>query len=222
MREDTLIVGVAGASGSGKTTLCRALAERLGADCVVLEMDRYYRDLSHLSPADRETVDYDRPDALDLALLVEHLGELAAGHAAAVPVYDFATHTRRPVGEILPPARVVLVEGLFCLAHDALRECFDVSVFVDACASVCLDRRVARDVAARGRTADQVREQYASTVLPAAQRYVWPSARFAGVTVDGMRPVEQLCDEVERAIAHRSVLAAAPGGDVDARVRAAR
>ena len=47
-----VVVGIIGASGSGKTTLARALVAALPADeAVILPLDAYYRDLSHLDAA---------------------------------------------------------------------------------------------------------------------------------------------------------------------------
>ena len=197
MRDRCLIVGVGGASGSGKSTLCRALRDRLGfASCAIIEMDRYYRDLRNLPPEERDRTDFDAPEALEMGLLVEHLGRLAAGHDVRLPTYDFATHTRIGAGTHLAPAPVVLVEGIFCLVSDQLRRQLDWSVFVMAPDETCLERRLARDVIARGRTAEQVREQYIQQVRPAAERIVLPSARHARRVLSGTRSLDELCGMV--------------------------
>ncbi|MBF6150623.1 zeta toxin family protein, partial [Nocardia nova] len=62
------VIGIAGGSASGKTTLARALAEALGKRVALLPMDHYYRDLSHLPFSERLRVNYDHPEAFDLAL----------------------------------------------------------------------------------------------------------------------------------------------------------
>ena len=49
-----LVLGIAGGSGSGKTTLAQAVLSELGEECAVLiSHDSYYRDISHLSVAER-------------------------------------------------------------------------------------------------------------------------------------------------------------------------
>ena len=55
-------IGIAGGSGSGKTTLADALARRFGEGrATILPHDAYYRDLSHLSEADRAGTNFDHP-----------------------------------------------------------------------------------------------------------------------------------------------------------------
>lgn len=197
MNAPTLVVGVGGPSGSGKTTLCRAIRAELGQDtCSVLEMDRYYHDLSDLSLRERSACDFDAPDALDVSCLVHQVRSLGQGEAVRIPHYDFATHTRVPPGHELTPGRVLLVEGIFCLVYPELRELLDWSVFVDAPDRVCLERRLARDVVERGRSEDQVLEQYRRFVRPAAERIVIPSARHADRILTGTFTVDELCGQV--------------------------
>src|SRR4051794_8384736 len=58
-----LIIGIAGGTGSGKTTLARNLVEKVPSGrAVVIEHDWYYRDRSHLTPAERAAVNFDEPD----------------------------------------------------------------------------------------------------------------------------------------------------------------
>jgi hypothetical protein len=57
-------------------------------------------------------INYDHPASLDSGLLVDHLRALRDGRAVEVPIYDFATHTRRPDTRRVEPARVIVVEGI--------------------------------------------------------------------------------------------------------------
>ena len=43
----------------------------------------------------RARANFDHPDALQTSLLVEHVRELKKGRPVEVPIYDFATHSRR-------------------------------------------------------------------------------------------------------------------------------
>jgi uridine kinase len=163
----------------------RGLVDRLGHDASVLWFDEYYHDLVHLSPADRAVVNYDHPDSLDVDLLVSHLDDLLAGRPAEVPVYDFSTHTRTGRTRRVEPAPVVVVDGILVLAFPAIRECLDISVFVDAPAEVRLARRLDRDVRERGRTPESVRAQFAATVAPMHEAFVSPCRSFADMVLDG-------------------------------------
>jgi len=205
------LVGVAGGTGSGKSTVVRAVVDRLGG-CVI-DLDSYYADRSALAPEERGRVNYDEPAAIDSALLVEHLRRLADGQAVEKPVYSFATHTRIGV-EVVAPARLTIVEGLFTLWWESLRGLLDLKVFVDAPADLRLIRRLRRDLAERARTAEQVMQQYVATVRPMYERYVEPTRDHADlvVTNDGPaeRAVEQLIAVIRRRAAHGVAAVTAP------------
>lgn len=205
-----LIVGVGGASGSGKTTLCHALRYRFGSEySAVVEMDRYYHDLGHVPPAERGARDFDSPDALDVALLVDQLACLSRGDSVWVPEYDLVSHTRIAPGKWVEPPPVLFVEGIFCLVYAELRRLLTWSIFVSTPDPVCLERRLARDVGERGRTREDVLAQYARYVRPAADRVVRPSAAHARCVVNGTRPVDLLCDEITAALVNVRVPAVA-------------
>jgi uridine kinase len=177
-----IILGVAGGSGSGKTTVVRAITHSLGTDRVaVIHHDSYYRDTSHLAAESRQTINYDHPDALETELLVQHLQELRQGRPVAVPVYDFAEHSRLPHREHVAPRKVVIVDGLLILWDRALRDLMDIRVFVDTDADLRFIRRLQRDISERGRSADSVIQQYTSTVRPMHLEFVEPSKRYADV-----------------------------------------
>lgn len=178
------IIGVAGGTGSGKTTIAKRIAEGVpAADVSVIEHDAYYRDLSHLGEEERNLVNFDHPDALDTQLLTEHLTSLRAGVAVALPVYDFATHTRKPVSQLLAPRPLIVVEGILVLADPKLRALFDLKLYVDTDADIRVLRRLERDIEERGRSFESVREQYHSTVRPMHLLFVEPSKRWADVIV---------------------------------------
>lgn len=203
----TFILGIGGGTGSGKSTIARRIAtmargvewqrfgsipardvtapESSGHLVTVIEHDAYYRDLSHLPAEARRRFNFDHPDALETSLLAEHLEALRAGAGVDAPVYDFASHTRRPQTRRLTPAGLVIVEGILVLADERLRALFDVKVFVDADADVRIRRRLSRDLQERGRSLESVREQYARTVRPMHLAYVEPSRQWADVIVPG-------------------------------------
>jgi uridine kinase len=69
------------------------------------------------------------------------------------------------------------------LAEKALRELFDVRIFVDTDADIRFIRRLQRDIAERGRTSQSVVEQYLATVRPMHLEFVEPSKRYADVII---------------------------------------
>jgi uridine kinase len=179
-----LVVGIAGGTGSGKTTVAQRLAGALPPGrCAMIEHDAYYRDQGHLTPEERAGINYDHPASLDSALLVDHLRALRAGRAVEVPIYDFATHTRRGETRHVAPARVILVEGILVFSEPALREQMDIKLFVDTDPDIRLMRRIRRDLEERGRTFQSVRDQYYATVRPMHIEHVEPSRRWADLII---------------------------------------
>lgn len=181
-----ITLGIAGGTGAGKTTLARAIFKKLGAshNCVYLTHDHYYRDLSHLSMADRAKTNFDHPDSLETELLVQHLQELKQGKVAVLPTYDFATHSRTPVTTLVHPKKIIIVEGILIFTHPALCQELDIKVFVDADSDTRVVRRIRRDTVERGRTLDSIMLQYETFVKPMHGTWVAPSKAKADVIVN--------------------------------------
>ncbi len=182
------LIGIAGPSCAGKTELSRRLSVLLAAP--VLPLDGYYLDLSHLPPAERMQCNFDLPEVLDHDLFVRHLTALGQGHPISRPVYDFATHLRTGRLQAVSPAVVILVEGLLLLHWEEVRNLLSLRVYVDLDDQSCLERRLLRDGKERGRSPESVRRQYAETVRPMAEKYVYPTRSFADLVVRGDAPLE--------------------------------
>jgi uridine kinase len=178
------LIGVAGGSNSGKTTIAETLAEVVGSGHLsLIRLDSYYHAQHEMSFEQREAVNYDHPDAFDWDLLDAHLAALTSGTPAQVPVYDFALYDRTEVTELVPPGKVVVVEGILVLWEPRLRARFDLKIFVDTPADLRLIRRLRRDVAERGRTPESILDQYLTTVRPSHELFIEPSKRYADVIV---------------------------------------
>lgn len=188
------LIGIAGPSCAGKSEVAAALAPRLHAPVVAL--DSYYRDLSDLTYEERVQVNFDDPAALDLALIAEHMSRLGAGEGINRPLYDYTRHTRSGRFERIEPGEVLVVEGLFALHWPEVRERLQLRVFVDAPDTLCLARRLARDIRDRGRRPESVVEQFERTVQPACECYIRPSRQWANLIVDGTAPVEDTVEAI--------------------------
>ncbi|OGO10059.1 MAG: uridine kinase [Chloroflexi bacterium RBG_13_68_17] len=183
-RAAPLVLGIAGGTGSGKTTVATVILERVGAENIaLLPHDAYYKNLNDLPPAQRGLVNFDHPDSLETDLLVEHLRALRAWQPIDIPVYDFTAHARTAETRRLEAQPVILVEGILIFAEPALRELFDVKIFVDTAPDLRFIRRLKRDILERGRTVDSVIRQYETTVRPMHLEFVEPSKRYADVII---------------------------------------
>lgn len=179
-----LLIAVAGGSGSGKSTLAGALEARLPAGTVTLVIeDAYYGDYGGRPGFDAARFDFDDVTAKDHDLLAEHLVALREGRAVEGPLYCFETHRRLAAVTTVAPAPLIVVEGAHLLCTEALAALFDLRIFVDTPPDVRFIRRLIRDQAQRGRTADSVIQQYLATVRPAHERLIEPSRARADIVI---------------------------------------
>jgi uridine kinase len=192
MTAQPLIIGIAGGSGSGKSTVARNVIKALGAGSMcAIDMDGYYRNFAHLPLDERKVINWDHPDAFDWDLLIDHLTRLSRRQPIEKPVYDFVTHTRSADTQQVSPTDVVVVDGILLFVDERVRKLCDVKVFVDADADVRLIRRIKRDMAKRGRSLEEVLDQYLTTVQPMHLQFVESSKRYADIIVPrgGHNPV---------------------------------
>ncbi len=179
-----VVIGVAGGSGSGKTTVSQAILERVGSERIdYVQHDAYYRDRSHLPLSERAQINYDHPDSLESDLMVQHLKMLRVGQPVESPLYDFARHVRRTETRLLEARPIILVEGILIFTDRAMRDLFDIKIFVDTDADLRFIRRLQRDIAERGRTMESVVKQYLETVRPMHLEFVEPSKRYADLII---------------------------------------
>lgn len=176
----SLVIGICGGTGSGKTTITQRIVEALPSGTVqVLQQDHYYRPMDHLTLEERARQNFDHPNSIDTALLVDHVARLRGGEAIERPVYDFTEHRRLPQTVRLEPRPALVVEGILIFENAALRALMDIKIFVDTDADVRFIRRLERDIRERGRSVESVIRQYQSTVRPMHLDFVEPSKRYA-------------------------------------------
>jgi len=176
------MIGVAGGTCSGKTTVSEKLADLAGdGRLALIKLDSYYVSHDDQPLETREKANYDHPDAFDWQLLNDHLAALSHGSTVPVPIYDYTNHRRSGAVRMVPPANIVVVEGILVLYEPTLRERFDLKVYIDTDADLRFIRRLQRDVAERGRTTESIIAQYLDSVRPAHEQFIEPSKRHADV-----------------------------------------
>lgn len=175
MLRGAYLVGIAGGSGSGKTSLVRALRERMpdGTVCLVSQ-DDYYLSKEEQGVDANGKVNFDLPQGVDLDGLAKDLRTLVTGDPIYRKEYTFNIDGQEPKLIELRPAPVILVEGLFVLHHEPVRELFDLRVFIEASEGAQLDRRIKRDTKERGYGEEEIMYQWDNHVLPAYRNYLLP------------------------------------------------
>lgn len=174
------VIGVAGASGSGKTT---KVADKLYLELKregagIIRIDDYFQGNGFMD-AIGCSGNFDDPRVTDLNLLVKHLKALKRGEVIRKPVYSFITGERSGY-EDFPPAKIIIVEGLYALFGDVGDE-VDLKVFVDISIHGSLLRRIMRDVKRTAQSEQEIFSQYVETVYPMFKRYIEPTRSRADI-----------------------------------------
>lgn len=183
MRKPT-VIGIAGGSGSGKTSVTRKIMHALdGHSVVLIEQDYYYKDQSDKTFEERLKTNYDHPFAFDNGLLISHIGQLIERKPVEIPTYNYEIHTRSDETILVEPKDVIIIEGIFALENEALRDLMDVKLYVDTDSDIRILRRLQRDIEERGRTMDSVISQYLNVVRPMHLQFIEPTKRFSDVII---------------------------------------
>lgn len=185
MKNQAVIIGIAGGSASGKTSIAKQLYDYFKGHhkVKILKQDDYYKDQSHLSFEERAKTNYDHPFAFDTDLLVEHLKKLKKKERIEKPTYDYTLHTRSSITEVIEKRDVIILEGIFVLAEPSIRELCDIPVYVDTDSDIRFIRRLKRDIEERGRSLQSVCEQYLTTVRPMHEQFIEPSKKYAHIII---------------------------------------
>lgn len=178
-----LLVAIVGGSGAGKSWLADQLEALIQQRVTRMSLDDFYLDRSHLPPGRRAGINYDHPRSIDWPMLDKALHDWLAGRKTRIPRYDFINHARLNKTRLLQPGPMLLVDGLWLLHRPKIRRLFDAAIFIECTAKTRLTRRLARDRAARGRTAESVRRQFSGTVQPMHKKFVEPQVWLSDMTV---------------------------------------
>ena len=179
-----ILIGIAGGSASGKTSIAQKILEDFkDKSVIIIREDDYYKLQVGMTYEERSKTNYDHPFAFDYELLYQQLNDLINGKSINKPTYDYTIHNRSDVTEVVNPAEVIIIEGLFPLQNKELREMLDIKVFVDTPADVRFIRRLKRDTTTRARTMESVINQYLETVKPMHDQFVEPSKQYAHIII---------------------------------------
>lgn len=167
-----ILIGICGGSGSGKSTLAKAIKENLNCTSVIIGQDCYYRDHKELPFEERVHINYDEPDVFDHDELLADVMTLSAGKPITRKGYDYANHMRADTDEIIEAPDVLIFEGIHAFRDKRLCDMMSLKVYMHVDKDICLLRRIKRDIRARGRSIENIAEQYLSTVKPMYEEYV--------------------------------------------------
>lgn len=196
------IIGIAGGTGSGKTTVVRKIAEALPPHhVVVVPLDSYYNDTSHMTEEERHAINFDHPDAFDWKLLIKQVNELRNGQAVEQPTYSYIKCNRLKETLHVEPKPVIIIEGIMTLLNKKLRDMMDLKIFVDTDSDERLIRNIQRDVLERGRTVDMVISRYLEVLKPMHEQFIEPTKKYADPIIpqggENHKGINILCKYIE-------------------------
>jgi uridine kinase len=178
------LIGIAGGSGSGKTTFADKLVQSSKNNLVIVHMDSYYlpsQASDNISKSGKSN--FDHPRAFDWPLLRSHIYQLSQGQSIESPIYDFTTSSRTNKSITINPSSVIILEGIFTLFDQEIRDLLDIKVFLHVDSDIRFTRRLNRDVKERGRSLESIIDQYYDTVRPMYLKFLEPQKQHADFIV---------------------------------------
>ena len=177
------LIGITGGSASGKTAFLNELMAGLGDNVCLVSQDHYYkpRDLQERDEAG--VINFDRPESIDREKFYEDILHLKQGKTVEKLEYTFNNPAVKPQVLTFRPAPVVVIEGLFVLYFEEIKNLLDLKLFVDAESHIALKRRIIRDKEERGYDLDDVLYRFEKHVMPAYERYLRPTRNEADLII---------------------------------------
>jgi len=190
LEQAPVIIGVAADSGCGKSTFLRRILGALGTEVTpghtavgemmtVICLDDYHTN----DRAGRKATGLTALDAAenDFALMGAQIEALKQKKAVYKPIYNHDTGNKDPP-ELIEPNKVMVFEGLHPIYDEKARAQLDLGIYIDIVNEVKFAWKVQRDVAERGWTEEQVREDIEKR-LPDFSAYVDPQKANADVVL---------------------------------------
>lgn len=189
-----LLIGITGESASGKSTICKELKkiiEQLDMPVSVLSTDNYFNDISELikkygsfDNLRDNGYDVDAPTSFQLDILNEDLKLLSQGQDVKAPMYlPNGTGVSVPHAQEVRSRKIVVVEGIATM-YDAVKEIFDVKIYVEADNSVRKERFLSRACQERNQSMDNAVKHW-NYIKEAGEKYVKPFRKEADLVLNG-------------------------------------
>lgn len=188
------VVTIAGPSSSGKTTLSKKLRLHLqtsGIKTLAISLDDYYVGRANVPLDENGQKDFETIHALDIKLLNENLRDLIAGKEVELPLYDFFTGERKPVGhmEKLEEDGIIILEGIHGL-NDELTKYIPrenkYKIYISCLTQTNMDRhnrvhttdvrkirRIVRDSLSRATSGEETLEMW-NSVRKGEEKWIFP------------------------------------------------
>ncbi len=204
------LVLITGPSSSGKTTFCKRLSIQLlacGLRPLSFSTDDYFVNRVDTPKLPNGDYDFDNIEAVDYALLEDHLTRLMKGERVEIPEYNFSTGLREWNGKKLKLGgdTVLIIEGIHALNPQLTKKIEDslkYKIYISALTSISLDdhnwiptrdnrllRRIIRDYNKGAFTAQETIAQW-KNVCEAEEKWIFPYQETADVMFNSALNIE--------------------------------
>jgi len=180
LSERPIILGIIGDSAAGKTTFARGIVDILGAERVVTICTDDYHKYTR-KERDQMKITALEPEANHIDIMEQHISLLRQGKPILKPVYNHNDGTLGPA-EYIEPREYIIIEGLLGYSTRAMRNCYDVKVYLEPMEDLRVHWKIERDTMARGYDLEMVKK-IIKVREEASERYIRPQRTFADMVV---------------------------------------
>lgn len=185
LAERPIILGIVGDSASGKTTLAQGIANILGSERVVTICTDDYHRYSREERAELKVTALE-PAANYIDILEQHIQLLRQGRPILKPVYNHE-HGTLDAAEYIEPREYIIVEGLLGYSSRAMRDCYDVKVYLEPPEDLRVRWKIQRDTTVRGYSRKDVMTALRYR-MNASEHFIRPQRTFADMVVQFFPP----------------------------------
>lgn len=188
LQKKPILLGIVGDSAAGKTTITKGIAQVIGEDrCTVICTDDYHK-YNRKERAEKNITAL-HPDCNYLDIIEQHLKLLKDGQPILKPHYNHAT------GDFDPPSYVeakefIIVEGLLGYHTKAMRDSYDVKLYLAPPEELRFLWKMKRDTMKRGHTAEAVRKEMQMRE-PDSEAFIRPQRKWADMVVCFYPPADR-------------------------------
>jgi uridine kinase len=178
------IVALTGGSGSGKSTVLNGLREHFGGEVTILSLDDYYKPKNELPKDDQGETNFDLPEVINYDDLIRDIKLLLDGEVVELDTYTYNRSAMKSERIKIKPATWLIVEGLFALYNEDVKNLTDITAFIDASVETRLERRKHRDLTIRGYDPEEIQYQWDNHVRPSDIKFIEPWKSKCDVVID--------------------------------------
>ena len=177
------LIGICGGSSTGKSLLSEEISSLINSEYKVCKISlvNYYKNLSKEDYMRKEKYNFDKPEAIDFALLYSNLESLLNKKPIILPKYNINTYLREEPREEVKNCDVIILEGIFCFYEEKIRNLIDLKIFIDVDKDIQLSRIIYRDIFEKNRELKDIIIKYHKYIKPSFNEYILPTRKYADI-----------------------------------------